>query len=64
MTINIPHRVRAALYILISIGTPIIGYLLNKEIIGDLEVSLWGGLTTAVTAMAALNTAPTKSEEK
>ena len=64
MTLNVPYKVRAGLYILSSIGTPIIGYLLAKNIIGELEVTLWGGLTTVVTAMAALNTTPTKGEDK
>lgn len=56
MRVNLPDRVRAALYVLIALGTPIVGYLLAKGILGELEVSLWGGLVTAVTSMAALNT--------
>lgn len=54
MQIDIPAPVRAALYVLTALGSPIIGYLLAKDIIGTLEVSLWGGLVTAVNAMAAL----------
>lgn len=63
MTINIPYKIRAGLYILITLGTPVVAYLLAKDVIGTLEVGLWGGLTSAVTAMAALNTAPSKEED-
>lgn len=55
MRVNLPSRVRAVIYVVTALGTPIIGYLLAKDIIGELEVSLWGGLVTAVNAMAALN---------
>ncbi len=55
MRIELNPKVRFALYVLTSLGTPIVGYLLAKEVIGELEVSLWGGFVTAVTAMAGLN---------
>lgn len=54
MVIDIPPQVRAALYVLTALGTPVVGYLLAKHVIGALEVSLWGGLVTAVNAMAAI----------
>lgn len=55
MKINLPYQVRAALYILTAIGTPVVAYLLAKGIIGELEMSLWAAEVTVVTAMAALN---------
>lgn len=55
MRFNIHPAARAALYVVTALGTPVIGYLLTKGIIGELEVNLWGGLVTAVTAMAGLN---------
>ena len=64
MTINIPYKIRATLYILITLGTPVMAYLLNKDIIGTVEVTLWASLTSAVSLMAALNTTPTNGEEK
>lgn len=54
MTLNIPPKVRAGLYVLTALGSPIVGYLLAKGYIGTLEVSLWGGLVTAVNTLAAL----------
>lgn len=56
MRVNLPSRVRAALYVLTAVGTPLIGYLLVKDVIGEQEVALWGALVTVVNSMAALNT--------
>lgn len=58
MTLNPPRKVRAALYILTAVGTPIAAYLKFKGYIGDEELALWGAEVTVVNAMAALNTAP------
>lgn len=55
MTFNPPYKVRAALYVLTAIGTPIVAYLFAKDVIGELEVTLWAAEVTVVNAMAALN---------
>lgn len=55
MKINIPSNVRVALYIFTAVGTPIIGYLLDKDIIGMYEASLWSAEVGVVSAMAAFN---------
>lgn len=55
MTLNPPPKVRAVLYALTAIGTPLVAYLAAKGIIGDLEVSLWSAEVTVVSALAALN---------
>lgn len=55
MRINLPDRVRAALYVLTALGTPVIAYLFAKDIIGELEVTLWAAEVAVVNAMAALN---------
>lgn len=61
MRINLPSKVRAALYVFTALGTPIVAYLLAKGIIGELEVALWSGEVAVVTSMAALNvTIPNK----
>ncbi len=56
MRINPPRRVRAALYVLTAIGTPIAAYLKLKGYIGDPELALWGAEVTVVNTLAALNT--------
>ena len=63
MTFNVPYKVRAALYVLTAVGTPIIAYLFAKDIIGELETVLWSAEVTVVAALAAFNTTPTKGEE-
>lgn len=58
MELNLPRNVRAGLYILIIVGSPVIGYLSMSEFIGANEVALWSALTTAVAAVARLNLTP------
>lgn len=55
MRINLPSKVRAAIYVFTAVGSPIMGYLLARGIIGELEMALWTAEIAAVTAMAALN---------
>lgn len=55
MTINLPYKVRAAIYILIVLGTPLIAYLRVRGFIGDNEVVLWGAYVTAAGTLAAVN---------
>ena len=57
MKLNPPRRVRAALYVLTAVGTPIAAYLKFKGWIGDPELALWGAEVTVVNGLAALNTA-------
>jgi len=56
MQVNLPPRVRLALYVLTALGTPVVAYLFAKEIIGELELALWSAEVAVVTAMAAFNT--------
>ena len=62
MNLNPPRRVRAALYVLTALGTPIAAYLKLKGYIGDAELALWGAEVTIVNSLAALNTAPGVAE--
>jgi hypothetical protein len=55
MRVNLPDKVRVAIYVLTALGTPVVGYLFAKDVLGELEVTLWGALVTAVNSMAALN---------
>lgn len=64
MTINVPYKIRAALYIFTLLGSPLIAYLQAKGVIGALEVTLWLAEVSAVSLLAALNTTPTNGEEK
>lgn len=55
MTLNPPSNVRAILYVVTAIGTPLIAYLLAKNVIGAVEVALWSAEVTVVNTLAALN---------
>lgn len=56
MTLNLPSRVRAALYVITALGTPLMAYLLARGVISELEVALWSAEVTVVSALAAFNT--------
>lgn len=64
MTLNVPYKVRAALYVFTAVGSPVMAYLLAKGFVGELEMVLWSAEVTAVAALAAFNTEPTKGEGK
>jgi hypothetical protein len=55
VNINLPYKVRALLYVINAVGSPVMAYLLAKNIIGTLEVGLWAAEMTAVFALAGLN---------
>lgn len=58
--IVLPRKLRSALYILLVIGSPIVGYLAisQPDIVGPNEVALWAALTTAIALIARLNLTP------
>ena len=55
MNLNPPYKVRAALYVLLMLGSPIIAYLQTENLIGASELNLWLGLSTVIAFMAGLN---------
>lgn len=62
MNFNLPYKLRAALYVLTAVGTPVIAYLFAKGFIGDIEVTLWSAEVAVVSAIAAFNVAPSANE--
>lgn len=54
-TINLPPKLRIALYALIALGSPVMVYLDARHIIGQLEMNLWLAEAAVVSTMAALN---------
>lgn len=58
MTVNLPPNVRFALYLITSIGSLVVTYLVTKDVLGDAEVALWAGFTALVAGMAGFNTRP------
>jgi hypothetical protein len=62
MRFNLPYKLRAFIYIATGILTPIVVYLLAKDIIDTLEMTLWAAEVTFVMGLAGLNTSPTDAE--
>lgn len=62
MPLNLPPRLRQALYILTALGTPVAIYAQAKGYIGDLGVILWSSEVGVVSAMAGFNVTTTKPE--
>ncbi len=63
MNFNIPYRIRAVLYILTGMASPVVTYLLAKGVIGTLEMALWAAEVTFVSALAAFNVKPDEEEK-
>ena len=55
-----PPKVRAAIYGANVLGTPVVTYLLARNIIGVKEVALWSAEMVAVFTMAGLNVSSSK----
>lgn len=55
MHLNPPYKVRAALYVLLMLGSPIIAYLQTENLIGASELNLWLGLSAVIALLAGLN---------
>lgn len=56
MQVNLPPKVRLALYIATAVLTPVVGYLFDKGHIGQQELALWGAEVTVISILAAFNT--------
>lgn len=55
MQVNLPPKVRLALYVATGLLTPVVVYLQAKGIIGQLEVALWSAEVLFMSALAAFN---------
>lgn len=63
MKLNPTPKVRLALYLVTLLGTPLVGYLESKGVIGSLEVAFWLAEVTVVSGMAAFNVTPNQDIE-
>lgn len=55
MRINLPSRLRFAIYVFNGVGSIIVVYLNAKGLIGAAEVTAWTALSAFTSTMAALN---------
>lgn len=62
MKVVLNPTVRLVLYLLTVLGAPVVVYLRAKNIIGDVELALWGAEVSAVSLLAAFKV-PTSDDE-
>lgn len=55
-TVNIPSKVRFALYLVSAIGSAVAAYLFAKGYVGDAELGLWAAVVAIVNTLSAANT--------
>lgn len=55
MKIKIPRKIRALLYIITAVGSPIMVYLLALGVVNDAAMVLWGAEVAVVAALAGFN---------
>lgn len=56
-TINIPSKIRFALYLLAAFGSLVVLYAIDKGWVGDPEFKFWTGLAGLLNLLAATKTA-------
>lgn len=55
MTINLPPKIRQAIYIIATVSQPVMFYLLNENTVTTFQYGLFAVIMGAVTTLAALN---------
>jgi hypothetical protein len=55
-TVNIPAKVRFALYLIGALATPLVAYLFESKVIGKEEVTLFGAYIALIAGLAATKT--------
>lgn len=55
MTLNLPPKVRVAIYAFFGVGSIVMTYLKAINVVGENEMSLWIALSSFGSGLAALN---------
>lgn len=53
---NLPPKVRKAVYVIATVASPVMFYLLNENTVTSFQYGLFAVVMTAVTTLAAVNT--------
>ena len=64
MKLNLPRELRAALYIILMVGSPLVAYGQARfpDIVGQHEITLWLALSAVIALIAGLNLTPTPAK--
>lgn len=57
---NLPPKVRQAIYVLTAVASPVMAYLQQTGTISDFVFGLFAVVVTAVASLAAVNVTPSK----
>ncbi len=52
---NLPPKVRKAVYVIATVASPVMFYLLNENTVTSFQYGLFAVVMTAVTTLAAVN---------
>jgi len=63
MSINLPYKVRASIYILSGMTSPLIVYMSVNGVINESVVALYASIMTFVTGLAAVNVSDNDGEK-
>lgn len=55
MRVNLPPKVRFAIYVINGFGSIVVAYLVSKDLIGDAETAAWTAFSAFTSAMAGFN---------
>lgn len=58
MNVNFPYQVRAAIYIVVVIGTAVLVPLNLNHIVSDVFMAVWTSVAGAASGLAALHVTP------
>ena len=58
MTLNLPYKVRAGIYVAVVLGTAVIVPLNTAGVLSDVVLAVWSSLAGAASLLAALNVTP------
>lgn len=56
MEINLPPKVRFAIYVFVSVGGILVTYLSTVGVLGQAEMTAWSAFSVFVGGLAAINT--------
>lgn len=60
MRLNLPSNVRAAIYVIVVIGTAVVVPLHAAGVMNDIVMAVWTSVSGAAAGLAALNVTPDK----
>lgn len=58
MNLNLPSKIRKAIYILVVLGTAVVVPLDQYDVVSDVLVAVWTSVAGAASLLAAVNVTP------